>query len=603
MPVLSLPRVLLAAFALSGLGLVSLGSSRALAADLTLTAPQASEDLTDKLRGSSAVLATPLDADVQSLLAASLSDYRTMVQVLYDAGHYAPVVSILLDGHEAARIDPIFPPKSISTVDIRVDPGPVFRFGVAEVTPLPATSDADLPEEFATGEIAGSGTIRDAANASQLAWRRAGHAKVQLAEQAITADNRAATLNARLRMAPGPQLRMGEMRITAPSAVRADAIRRIAGFATNETFHPDLVAKSATRLRRTGAFSAVTLREAKEPNPDGTLDFDLLVEDMPPRRLTFGVEVSSTDGIELTASWMHRNLFGGAEKLRFETRLSGIGGNTDLDGRIGLRLDRPATLGPDDNVFYTAEVERLDEEHYTALRGMGLIGVRRVFSDQFFTEGAIGFSSSLAEDVFGKRRFKYGIGTILAEYDARDSRVSATSGYFLRGRATAFVGTDGSASGLQLTMDGRAYRRLGSGDRFVLAGRAQLGSVIGPALHETAPNLLFFSGGGGSVRGQDYQSLGVPVAGGTAGGRGYLALSGELRSKVTNKISLVGFYDIGFVDPDSFVSSDSENHSGAGLGLRYDVAGIGAIRFDLAYPVTGGNEDGLQFYFGIGQAF
>jgi translocation and assembly module TamA len=82
-----------------------------------------------------------------------------------------------------------------------------------------------------------------------------------------------------------------------------------------------------------------------------------------------------------------------------------------------------------------------------------------------------------------------------------------------------------------------------------------------------------------------------------------MALSTELRGKITDAISLVGFYDLGLIDADSFVSSASQRHAGAGFGLRYDIAGIGPIRLDLAYPVDGGSADGLQFYIGIGQAF
>ena len=63
----------------------------------------------------------------------------------------------------------------------------------------------------------------------------------------------------------------------------------------------------------------------------------------------------------------------------------------------------------------------------------------------------------------------------------------------------------------------------------MLAARAQLGSVIGPSLSDVAPTMLFFSGGAGSVRGHEYESLGIPVGTNSAGGRGYLALSGEIR--------------------------------------------------------------------------
>jgi translocation and assembly module TamA len=571
---------------------------------VTLDAPGAGEELAERLTAASSIIesqARGLDG-VQELLAASLADYRTMVQVLYDAGHFSPVVNIRLDGREAASIQPLNPPKAISNIEIRVQPGPKFTFGQAVVAPLPDAS-VSLPEEFATGQTATTGAMRAATRSGIRSWREAGHAKVSIGSRTITADHLKARLDADIRLAPGRQLRFGKLTIEGETDVREEAVRAIAGFPAGEQFHPDRIDRVGTRLRRTGAFSAVTLREAQEANPDGTLDVTATLEDLPKRRLTFGAEISSSDGLEITGTWMHRNLFGNAEKLRLETRLSGIGGGTDIDGRVALRLDRPATLGPDDNTFYLLEAERLDEEHYQALRGLGAIGVRRVFSDRLLGEASIGFESVLAEDVFGKRRFKYITGQIRAEYERRNNRVSATDGYYIDARAIPFIGVDGSKTGVQFRFDGRGYQRIGGNHDYVLAARVQLGSVAGPSLNEVSPTYLFFSGGAGSVRGQEYQSLGVPAGGGTAGGRGYLALSGELRGRVSEKITLVGFYDVGFIDSDSLVSSDSSRHSGAGIGVRYDVAGIGPIRLDLAYPVEGGTDDGLQFYIGIGQAF
>ena len=88
-----------------------------------------------------------------------------------------------------------------------------------------------------------------------------------------------------------------------------------------------------------------------------------------------------------------------------------------------------------------------------------------------------------------------------------------------------------------------------------------------------------------------------------AGGRSFLNASAEVRARVTAKISVVGFFDYGAVDSSSFISSDAYSHSGAGLGVRYDLGGFGPIRLDLALPVDGPTDDGLQFYIGIGQAF
>lgn len=82
-----------------------------------------------------------------------------------------------------------------------------------------------------------------------------------------------------------------------------------------------------------------------------------------------------------------------------------------------------------------------------------------------------------------------------------------------------------------------------------------------------------------------------------------IVASAEVRTRVTDAISLVGFFDYGMIDESSFVTSASQSHSGAGLGVRYDLGGFGPLRLDLALPVSGPEDNGLQFYIGIGQAF
>ena len=104
------------------------------------------------------------------------------------------------------------------------------------------------------------------------------------------------------------------------------------------------------------------------------------------------------------------------------------------------------------------------------------------------------------------------------------------------------------------------------------------------------------------MRGQQFQSLGIPVGNDVAGGRSFLAASAELRGRVRERLWLVGFYDFGLVSRKTFPSANSKSHAGYGIGVRYDVAGIGPLRLDLAVP-SGDGVRGLQVYIGIGQAF
>ena len=126
---------------------------------------------------------------------------------------------------------------------------------------------------------------------------------------------------------------------------------------------------------------------------------------------------------------------------------------------------------------------------------------------------------------------------------------------------------------------------------------------------ETPRDYLFFSGGGGTVRGQPYESLGVEVIQGDdgpvkTGGMSVVNLTAEARIQIREKIGTAIFVDAGRVWTDSGFSGSAGWHAGAGAGIRYKTP-IGPLRFDLAVPVGGGYDDdsGLQVYIGLGQAF
>jgi len=157
---------------------------------------------------------------------------------------------------------------------------------------------------------------------------------------------------------------------------------------------------------------------------------------------------------------------------------------------------------------------------------------------------------------------------------------------------------------LRFRGDLRGYEDFLEGDRLVLAARVQLGALTGPNLTNTPNYLLFYSGGGGTVRGQEYESLGVEIpGGGRTGGRSFLGYSLEARYRVTDTLEAVGFYDWGYVGAEEFPDGSGNSHAGAGLGIRY-ITPIGPLRVDVGTPVAGEDTGSkLLLYIGIGQAF
>lgn len=563
----------------------------------------AEEALVDDLRAASLLVAAQDEGvtDPQELLAAAQADYGRLVGVLYASGRFGGVINILVDGREAAAIPPLAAPRAIARIEVRVQPGPVYRFGRARVAPL--APDTELPDGFATGQPAETPVIQDAADAAAEGWRQTGHAKVDVAAQQVVANHAADTLDADIRMAPGPVVRFGELRPKGYSRVRPDRIRRIAGLPTGEVYDPDAVQRAAVRLRRTQTFRSVALTEAETLGPGNTMDITATVDEELPRRFGFGAELSSVDGVTLSGFWLHRNLLGGAERLRIEGEIAQIGGSGE-DYKLSSRFERPAAFGPDYDLYLLAEIEHLNEPTFTSDIATVGAGVTRIFSDELTAEAGIAYRYSRVEDASGVADYNLLTFPLGATYDRRDNRLDPARGYFADVNLTPFLGLAGSESGARLTFDTRAYRGFGSDDRFVLAGRVQGGSIVGASLTGVPNDYRFYTGGGGTVRGQEYQSLGVTLPGGTrSGGASYLAVSAEARIGLTNKFEAVAFADWGTVSLDAVPGSGGDSQSGAGLGLRY-LTPIGPIRLDVATPVSGGaSGSSVKIYVGIGQAF
>lgn len=565
------------------------------------------EELLSTVRG--AALLTDLEARDEDaapdVISAAQGDYARVVEALYAQGYYAPVVSILIDGREAATISPLSAPEAINRVEVIVEPGQPFRFGRAEIGPL--AHGYDRPEGFRSGQPALATTVRDAAQSAVDGWRLEGHAKARIAGQSITARHREALLDVDVDVDQGPKLTFGDVIVESDSAVKPARIRQIAGIPRGETYSSEDVENAAERLRKTGTFRSVQLTEADRINADASMDILIDVVDRKPRRIGGGAELSSSEGVHLSAFWLHRNFLGGAERFRIDGEVRQLGGaEMRPDYTLSARIERPAVYGADTLGFGQVAFEYLDDPDHIERNFFVSVGASREFSDQLTGELAVSYLRSRVTDLYlpGDPTRDLNVLSLPGKLtlDRRDSPLDATEGFYLDVGVEPFVLLGSSEPGALLSLDTRGYRAFGAEEGVVLAGRLQLGSLSGVAAEDAPPGHLFYSGGGGTVRGHPFESLDVDYGGNRLGGRSFAALSTELRVDVTDNIGVVAFADAGYVGAESFFDGTGEWHAGAGLGARYATP-VGPIRVDVAGPISGRTGDGVQLYIGIGQAF
>lgn len=547
------------------------------------------------------------------LLAMARGDYRRILAAFYNEGYYGPVISITVNGAEASKLQPDVRLTQPINVAISVNPGPLFRFNSLNiVNQAPPTDDPDdfvdppSMRGFGSGEVARSSVILRAEQLLVEAWRQLGYPKAAIVSRDVVADHPTNTVDVTITVNPGRHAAFGEVTVTGTERMDPDFVRRQTGLRVGEEYDPDDLTLAQKRLDRLEVFRSARLQAADAIDMNGQLPFDLIVQELPGARFGVGANYSTVDGLGLEAFHLWRNLFGQAERLRLDARVASIAFPIDtaqFDYYFGGTFTKPGVFTPDTDLVAAISAERTIYPTYTETSANGRLGLTHVFSDQLSVEGGAVFERSRFDDVFGTRDFSTAGVYAGAVYDGRDSSVNPTEGFYIAGNIEPFYEFHYGNPAARLVLEGRTYFGFGENDDFVLAGRLKAGALVGPALSEIPPDKLFFAGGGGSVRGYAFKSIGVDDGNGTVtGGRYVLEGSLEARAKVTEDIGVVAFLDGGYVAADRFPSFD-ELRLGAGIGARY-FTGLGPLRLDLAFPLNKRETDpNYAIYVGIGQSF
>lgn len=547
------------------------------------------------------------------LLAKARGDYRRIVAALYNEGYYGGTASIRVGGVEAANLAPDVNLPDPVDVAIVVDPGPQFRFNSVNIVnqALPTSDPYDYVEPpahagFGVGEIAKSSVILRAEQLALEAWRQQGYAKAVIVTRDVVADHATTTVDVTITVNPGPKAAFGAVTVSGTETLDPEFVRRQTGLTEGEEYDPDELALAQKRLDRLEVFRAARLEAGDAVGADGLLPYNLIVQELPGRRFGVGATYSTIDGLGVEAFHLWRNLFGQAERLRLDARVASIAypiDTAEFDYFFGGTFTKPGIFTPDTDLVAAVSAERTIYPTFTETSASGRVGLTHILSDQITIEGGAQFELSRFDDDFGTRDFKT-VGLYAgATLDFRDDSVDPTEGWYGQVNLEPFYELNYGNAGAKLTVEGRTYFGFGEDDPFVLAGRLKAGALLGPDLSEIPPDKLFFAGGGGSVRGYGFKSIGVDDGSGIiTGGRYLLEASLEARVKVTQDIGVVGFVDGGYVAADVFPAL-TDLRVGAGVGVRY-YTGLGPIRADFAIPLNKrpGDPD-YALYVGIGQSF
>jgi translocation and assembly module TamA len=593
--------------------LLSLGAGASLALEYkTELGPVEDSVLEEAAKASSLLIeleANPPDS-LYGLHRRAQEDVGRIEKALRSSGYYDGEVSILVGGRPADAPPPADgEPEDDATIPVKIEiqPGTLYSLREIRVTggeALPIKPQPKLAPKAparAADIVAERDRLLNAALAQGYPF-----ASVKLEPALVDHEDR--TVSVHYVVDSGSPAKIGDIRVEGLDRVNPEFVRRRVAKFEDRSYAPREIAKLRDDLRQLDVFQSVKITPANKVDEAGRLPVDIDVIERARRFIGFGANYSTNDGAGAKAYWGHRNLFGGAERLRLDAGISGLGENDFSELNYGLSADfaKPDFLSEQQTLRSNlALVQEHDTETFDRTAATLFTGLERRLSDTLSVSfgGAAEFSR-ITDDGETNDFLLFG-PTGAINYDTSNDLLNPTKGVRLSLTGSAFPEFIGSSQDVfQTRATGSSYLDLlGSGD-LVLAGRLSVASVFGGSIDELPADKLLYAGGGGSVRGYEFRSISpLDEDNDPTGGRSLVEGNIELRYRFLDDYGIVPFFDAGTVTEDTFPSFNEDVQYAAGLGFRY-YSPIGPIRADIAVPLNAREDDDpVAFYISIGQAF
>lgn len=563
-----------------------------------------------------------------------VADIPRLTEALWASGYYdaeiratvvgAPVYADGRGADAAALAAEKLRNQSQVPIRIEITPGPLFHLRNVRLLDSRSRAPIDealIPRKFYEHDV--EAPARAAAlQQLQAVWvdelRAKSYPLAKMVELRPTVLHPENAMDVVAMIDPGPRAGIGEARLSGSPGIDPVVIRSFIYLEEGEDYSPQKLADARKSIARVEAVGSVKVEDGERLDANGNLP--LLVQTAERKRHAVGADLvfSNVDGPGVRAYWTDRNLFGGAERLRFDLEgglapfgssksFNGLSSITlnDLVGRAKASFVKPALSGTRNDLLLDAGMVREKTDYYWAYYGTISGAIRHRFADTASVQAGLEFERGHTFDAFGPHDYSLVGFPLSANYDGTDNPLAPTSGVRAVANVTPYVKSFSDSVGMvQSKAQVSGYRALDADSWYVLAGRLAVGSIIGAAIEDIPASHRFFAGGGGSVRGYRYRSLspdaglGFPV-----GGRSLLEASVEARVKVTESIGVVPFYDTGAAFASEYPDFQSSMRSSAGLGLRYYTS-IGPVRLDVAMPLgRRPGESKFAVFIGVGESF
>ena len=524
----------------------------------------------------------------------------------------AAVVVLRSEGYYDYQVTPEVATSGEPRAVVRIVPGP--RFTIAEPRVEWVESPPEPPVQakaveavrLPPGAPGRAAEVVAAEGRIVAALSEQGYADAEARPREVVVDHADRTVRPTYRIAARQPVKLDGLTVRTRGRTNPEWVKRLAPWENGERYTPDDVAELERRLLDTGVYDSVTVALSPQNDAQGLRPVVVSLNDRPRASIDLGASYSSAEGFGVDGRYTLYNRLGRADTLTFGAQYSGI------LKRLDAQLSLPHWRQVQETLRLSAAVYEDDTDAYRERAvGARFDLIKRLGRTSYRTYGlGVEGSDNDEKQLIGgqlvavERQLATVTGLAALTLDRSDNPLDPTTGWKVDGRIEPTLSAgDGTSAYVRATAQGAAYLPLDEKGRTVIAGRLRLGSILGGNIPDVPGPRRFFAGGGGSVRGFEYQGVGPRFPDNTPiGGLSLVEASLEARRDITEKWGAVAFVDVGSVGEEQY--PDFEDLSvGVGVGVRYNLS-FAPIRLDVAFPVNRREGDAaFQVYISFGQAF
>jgi translocation and assembly module TamA len=449
------------------------------------------------------------------------------------------------------------------------------------------------------GQPARSADIVAAEAELVTAFARRAYPLAEVLDRRVVVDHADNTVSVDIVLDTGPFARFGPADIRGLTAVEAEFVRNRLPWEVGAPFDLGRLEEARKRLVESNLFGSIRLTPADRLDANGQLPVVVELEERPHRTIGGALNWNSNEGFGIEAFWEHRNLMSAGEKIHLGAFYNELG----LGAEAAYR--NPDYWARDWDLIADFDLQDVETEAYDTSIASVSFGADLRLTDTWRVKAVGAVEYAIETDDGRERRFTLLSTPLEAIRDSTDDLLDPTRGGRFNLRFTPYYAVAGESDNfLRFDIGDSIYFLVLEEPRVILAGWADVGSILGGSRDGIPAQKRFYAGGGGSIRAYGFQMAGpLEPDEDPRGGLSLLAFGGEARVNVTEDIGIVPFLEAGTVYEERYPDFSEELRWGAGLGLRY-YTGIGPIRADIAFPLNPRDADDLfQIYLSFGQAF